>query len=253
MSFGIDRGKDLDIAPGVVAISPEEFPPLPDAVADNPDAGRLDVRSWFPDPSLPFELEIGSGKGTFLVQQAALQPDVNFLGIEWAKEFFTYAADRIRRHRMTNVRMLHTNATEFMHWRVPDGCCRVVHLYFSDPWPKKRHHKRRVVQDRFLKDVHRILEPDGELRIVTDHMDYWAWMEEHFDRWCAPDHTPRFERLPFERPESAGDGEVVGTNFERKYRREGRPFNAAILRRQPVEERDAEQESSRPGDQANQE
>lgn len=71
----------------------------------------------------------------------------------------------------------------------------------------------------------------GELRVVTDHDDYWQWMESHFDRWCAADHTPRFERLPFTRPASAGEGELVGTNFERKYRREGRPFNAAILRK----------------------
>ena len=231
MSFGLDRGKTLDTAPGVVAISAEEFPPLPDAVATDKTAGHLDIRRWFTTPDRPLEIEIGSGKGTFLVQQAALQPDVNFLGIEWAKEFFTYAADRIRRHRMDNVRMMHTDATEFLHWRVPDACCRVVHLYFSDPWPKKRHHKRRVVQDRFLQDVHRILEPGGELRIVTDHMDYWAWMEEHFDRWCDPSHDPCYERLTFERPASAGEGEVVGTNFERKYRREGRPFNAGILRK----------------------
>ena len=229
MSFGLSRGRKLD--PGTVGLFASDLPPLPDDVASNPRAARLDPREWYEVPGRPFELEIGSGKGTFLVQQGTLEPETNFLGIEWAKEFASYAADRLRRRQMTNVKLLCADATEFLRWRVPDGVCRVIHLYFSDPWPKRRHNKRRVVQDQFLADAHRVLEPGGELRIVTDHDEYWAWMEEHFARWCAPDHAPRFDRVAFERPESAGEGEVVGTNFERKYRREGRPFHAAILRR----------------------
>ena len=206
MSFGLGRGKPMKA--GEAGLSAHDFPPLPDDMLEHPEREHIDPRRWFPDPSRPFELEIGSGKGTFLVQQAQLQTDTNFLGIEWAREFFLYAADRVRRHGFDHVRMLHADATEFLRWRVPDGICRVVHLYFSDPWPKKRHHKRRVVQDAFLAQAHRVLETGGELRIVTDHADYWSWMEEHFERWCAPDHTPRFER---------------------KYIEEGRPFYSTIL------------------------
>jgi tRNA (guanine-N7-)-methyltransferase len=91
-----------------------------------------------------------------------------------------------------------------------------------------------MLNDRFLGEVRRTLLPRAELRVVTDHDDYWAWMEEHFARWTAPqeDGSPApFERIPFDRPPSAGEGEVVGTNFERKYRREGRPFHAATLRK----------------------
>ncbi|HBS28637.1 MAG TPA: hypothetical protein DEB06_04100, partial [Phycisphaerales bacterium] len=73
------------------------------------------------------------------------------------------------------------------------------------------------MQDRFLADARRVLSSDGELRIVTDHDDYWSWMEEHFARWSPASGTGPFLRLPFERPASAGVGEVVGTNFERKY------------------------------------
>jgi tRNA (guanine-N7-)-methyltransferase len=131
---------------------------------------------------------------------------------------------------LSNVRLLNGDATEFLHWRCPDAVARVIHLYFSDPWPKKKHHRRRVVQDRFLEDVHRVLEPRGQLRIVTDHEDYWAWMEEHFARWTIR-AGQRYERLVFDPPTSAGDGELVGTNFERKYRVEGRPFHAAALRK----------------------
>ncbi|MCL4221090.1 MAG: hypothetical protein KJZ65_06945 [Phycisphaerales bacterium] len=282
MSFGLGHGRPLDPAPGWVGVSEEELPPLPDDILSDPRSGWIDPRNWFPDPRRPFELEIGSGKGTFLLQQAVLQPQTNFLGIEWAREFYTYAADRVRRRRtagrLLNVRMLHTDASEFLHWRCPDTICRVVHLYFSDPWPKNRHHKKRVIQHRLLADVWRVLIPGGELRVVTDHADLWAWDMAHFEQWVGnrsrgvsegqtlpharegPDAfidpellagarslvpampeavrvrraampAAPFDLLTFDRPESAGAGELVGTNFERKFREEGRAFHACTLRK----------------------
>ena len=223
-------------------VSSEELPPLPDEALTNPDAGRVDPRAWFPlradAPERRFEIEIGSGKGTFLAQQAAISPEIDYLGIEWASEFCTYAADRIRRAALGNVRMLRTDATEFIRWRVPDGVVDVVHLYFSDPWPKSRHHKKRVVQDRFLAETWRILKPGGELRVVTDHDELWAWDREHFDRWCGhgpcphfAGSPPAFNEEPFAAPASAKPGELVGTNFERKFREEGRGFHATVLRK----------------------
>lgn len=248
MSFGLGHGRQLDPAFGVVAVADAELPPLPDAIATDPTAGRLDPRRWFACPDRPLEIEIGSGKGTFLVQQAMLQPEVNFLGIEWAREFAWYTADRVRRRRerglLANVRVLHGDAATFLRWRAPDAVARVIHLYFSDPWPKKRHHKKRVVQDRFLADAWRVLQSRGELRVVTDHDELWQWDLDHFRRWTS-DHGarllaecsipapsgPPFEMLPFDRPESAGEGELVGTNFERKFRRAGKQFHAAVLRK----------------------
>jgi len=247
MSFGLGHGRALDPAPGTVGVGPDELPPLPDSILDDPDAGRLDPRAWFADPGAPLEIEVGSGKGTFLVQQAALEPGTNYLGIEWAGEFYAYAADRVRRRRnadgaLANVRLLHADATEFLRWRCRGSIVRVIHLYFSDPWPKSKHHKKRVVQDAFLADAWRVLEPGGELRVVTDHEQLWAWDLAHFDRWTAsppPDPRiaratggePAFERLAFDRPGSAGAHELVGTNFERKFRVEGRSFHAGVLRK----------------------
>lgn len=216
MTFGLSRGRTL------------EFDGYGRAHADLPPlgAGRFDPRAWFEHPERPFEIEIGSGKGTFLLQQAERLPEVNFLGIEWAGEFFRYAADRLRRHERVNARILHADATEFLtHW-CRDGVARVIHLYFSDPWPKKRHHKRRVIQDETLRTFHRVLEPGGELRLVSDHDDLWAWCEEHAAR-----HEALFERRPFALSAGAGEGELVGTNYERKFAREGRPFHAMTLHR----------------------
>ena len=253
MSFGLGRGRPLDDAPGVVGVSSDELPPLPDAIAQDPLAGRLDPRAWFPlrrdadergtGGDRPFEIEIGSGKGTFLLEQASAKTGTDFLGIEWAREFYLYTADRVRRRGLRNVRVLHTDATEFLRWRVPDGVVDVVHLYFSDPWPKPRHHKKRVVQDRFLADVWRVLKPGGELRVVTDHAELWAWDELHFERWtsASPDAAtpgyagarPAFTRHAFTAPEAAGPNELVGSNFERKFREEGRDFHACVLRKAP--------------------
>lgn len=228
MSFGLARGRQLDTTG--VGIESADLPPF-----DREPI--IDPRAWFGDrAALPLEIEIGSGKGTFLVQEAPQRPQVNFLGIEWAGEFFRYAADRLRRNNVTNVKMLHADAIEFIRCRCPEAIGTVIHLYFPDPWPKKRHHKRRSVQDRSLRDFHRILAPSGEVRIVTDHDEYWKWIEEHADR--AGDLFARgpFERAGLSTPNaslsaSEASEEIVGTNFERKYRREGRPFHAMVLRR----------------------
>lgn len=196
------------------------------------DAGPLDVRRFFgfsEDAGRPMDLEIGSGKGTFLVQQAPLEPGVDFLGIEWAKAFWRHAADRARRHALPNARLLWHDGTVFVRDYLPDASLRRIHLYFPDPWPKARHHKRRSFQESFLLEMHRVLRDAdapgvGELRVATDHAEYFEWMEQH-----AAKVADRFERRPFESPDSAGEGELVGTNFERKYRREGRPFQGMIL------------------------
>lgn len=227
----LTRGKSLDDAPGRIGISKSELPVLPDEVLENPLAGRIDPRRWFADPERPFEIEIGTGKGAFLVNQAAEDPATNYLGIEWEGEIYAYCADRLRRRGLGNVRMLHGNAVDFLRWRTPDGIARTIHLYFSDPWPKKKHHKNRVIQDGFLGEVWRVLTPGGELRIVTDHEELWAWDQTFFERWTALDHIPRFDRLPFTRPLWAEEGELLGTNYERKFKRDDRLAFSCVLRK----------------------
>lgn len=91
----------------------------------------------------PAHIEIGTGKATFLLNQTGAQPEVNFLGIEWARRYYRYAVDRIGRWGVKNVRIIRTDAAKFLADFVRESCVDCFHIYFPDPWPKKRHHKRR--------------------------------------------------------------------------------------------------------------
>ena len=168
----------------------------------------------------PVELEIGTGKGTFLLEQARTRPEVNFFGIEWAAWFWRYASDRLRRHNCTNARTVRAEATYFLREFIPPESLSVLHIYFPDPWPKKRHHKRRLIQESFVPLIKQVLRPGGRLQVVTDHKGYW---EENIEPVVK---NSGLTVVDYNRPGSAGEGEFVGTNFERKYRREGRPFYA---------------------------
>ncbi|MCC7352047.1 MAG: tRNA (guanosine(46)-N7)-methyltransferase TrmB [Phycisphaerales bacterium] len=179
----------------------------------------LDWRTLFGNDH-PIEIEIGMGKGTFLTEQAKARPQTNFLGIEWARWFWRYASDRLRRNQCLNARTVRAEASFFLTEFVPTESIAVLHVYFPDPWPKARHHKRRLLQDKFMPVVQRILIPGGRLQVVTDHQGYFEENIEPAVRGSA------LTIVDYNRPGSAGEGEFVGTNFERKYRREGRPFYA---------------------------
>ncbi len=168
----------------------------------------------------PVELEIGFGKGTFLVEQATARPETNFFGIEYANWFFRYGSDRLRRRSPDNARTVRAEATFFLREFVPDASISVLHIYFPDPWPKARHKRRRLVQESFIPLMLRILRPGGRVQIVTDHKEYF---EENMEPTMR---ASGLQIVDYNRPGSAGEGEFVGTNFERKYRREGRPFYA---------------------------
>jgi tRNA (guanine-N7-)-methyltransferase len=168
----------------------------------------------------PVEVEIGMGKGTFLTEQAKARPDTNFFGIEWANWFWRYASDRLRRNKCLNARTIRAEASFFLDEFVPDESVSVLHIYFPDPWPKARHHKRRLIQQSFMPKVQRILGAKGRLQIVTDHQGYWEENIEPVVRGSG------LIVVDYTRPQSASEGEFVGTNFERKYQKEGRPFYA---------------------------
>jgi tRNA (guanine-N7-)-methyltransferase len=188
-----------------------------------PDAGLIDFAALF-DNRRPVEVEIGTGKGTFLLARATARPEINFLGLEWARAYCQYTADRMHRAGLTNVRMLRADAGPFVRNCLPDSSVQRMHIYFPDPWPKRKHHRRRLIQKAFLVQVHRILRPGGQLLIVTDHLEYFR----HIRHVLAG--APGFAMTPFTRMADQS-GEIVGTNFERKYIAQGRPFfRAAVMK-----------------------
>lgn len=184
-------------------------------VVDVGREGPIDPAALF-GRKRPVEVEVGSGKGTFVLARAAARPEVNLLGIEYAGSYCHYTADRVRRAGLSNVRMLHADAGEVFA-RLPAASLARVHIYFPDPWPKRRHHRRRLLQARFLPRLLHTLAPGGELMIVTDHVGYFQQI-----RRILTD-VPGLARIPFPRMTDAG-GQIVGTNFERKYIAQGRAF-----------------------------
>lgn len=169
----------------------------------------------------PVHIEIGSGKGTFVLSEAKAQQDCDFLGIEWANKFYKHAVDRIGRWGLTNVRIIRTDVADFLPRHVPEKSISFFHIYFPDPWPKKRHHKRRFICGANLDEMIRCLKKDGIINIATDHAGYFEQIKEGIDRQVE---TKRVRIIEFVRAAGAKENEVVGTNYERKYIKEDRPI-----------------------------
>ncbi len=119
------------------------------------------------------ELEVGSGKGLFLIDAAACDPATRFIGLELAAKYAAMAQKRLEERAVTNGQFFACDAVEVVSRDVPDGRLAAVHVYFPDPWWKARHKKRRVLNERMLQSIQRVLEPDGVLHFWTDVLDYY--------------------------------------------------------------------------------
>jgi tRNA (guanine-N7-)-methyltransferase len=165
----------------------------------------------------PVEIEVGIGKGRFLLAVAALRPEVRFLGVEWANKYLRIAEHRASRRGLENVRFVRLDARELVCRSIPASSVSTYYVFYPDPWPKKRHHKRRFFQASTVEHLARTLVADGWLHVATDHDEYWSVIEPLLDG------DSRFERLP----EFGGKGFPLPTdgpltNFEAKYGLEGR-------------------------------
>ena len=129
----------------------------------------------------PTWLEIGFGNGDVLIDTARNHPDVNVLGVEVHTAGIGHALLGIEQHQLNNIRLVQHDAVEVLQNMLPEGCLSQVFLLFPDPWHKKRHHKRRIVQRDFLDGVSRVLEPGGILHCATDWAEYAEWMIEHLE------------------------------------------------------------------------
>lgn len=190
--------------------------------------GKIDFVGIFGRPG-PVHIEIGSGKATFLVSQAQAQGEVNFLGIERARKYYRYSVDRIGRRDIKNVRIIRTDAAAFLADHVPDDSIECFHLYFPDPWPKKRHHKRRFLCPANIEHLLRCLKSCGRIRIATDHAEYFDVIKT-----LITDHANVLEEIDFLSTAGAEAGEITGTNFERKYIKDKRNiFTLAVKKLYP--------------------
>jgi len=140
---------------------------------------RLDFAAVFGNVH-PVELELGAGDGSFLAQYAARWPDRNFLGVERLLGRLRKLDRKARRTGLVNLRGLRLEAAYVLEWMVPPGALSALHVYFPDPWPKRRHWKRRLLNANFTRLTQVALAPGGLIFLRTDHAGYFEQMNEVF-------------------------------------------------------------------------
>jgi tRNA (guanine-N7-)-methyltransferase len=206
-------------------------------------AGTLipDLRPWFltlddiPPPPLDLvglfgndhavEIEIGSGRGLFLVNAGTTFPTVNFLGIEYDFKEGRRGARRLQKRTLDNTRILGADARLVLSRYLPAACAAAVHVYFPDPWWKRRHKKRRIFSAEFLIQVSRVLRPGGLLHAWTDVEEYFRVMTDLVaGNADFATMTPPAERLPLHDMD-------YHTSFERKKRKLGLAIFRACWKR----------------------
>ncbi len=198
---------------------------LPRLALDLAAPAPADARMLFSPPVDALCLEIGFGGGEHLVAEAQRNPRSGFLGSEGFVNGMAKALALIETHELANIRLHQGDAAEVIAW-LPDGCLARVDLIHPDPWPKRRHWKRRFVQDASIAEIARLLHPGGEFRFVTDVPDYAAWTLQRAGRcrllaWtaeCADDWRKPWPGFS-------------GTRYQAKAEREGRAPTFLIFRR----------------------
>jgi len=161
----------------------------------------------------PVEIEIGVGKGRFLIERAMAYPDHCFFGIEKSKKWLCHAAHRIEKAQLTNVRLFQCKAEDLVDHYVPDSSVSFYHILFPDPWPKKAHGKRRLFTFTFLYALLRTLKPSGEIHIATDFKNYYEEITHQLNTLSEVNlHYENMKPGPF------------FSNFQAKYVQEGRPL-----------------------------
>jgi len=176
----------------------------------------IDWRALFGN-DCPVEIEVGFGKGLFLLAQAQARPDTNFFGIEIERKYALLGASRIARRQLPNVKLACTDARWFMKERIGASSVSALHVYFPDPWWKTRHRKRKLFTLAFADQCVRVLQGGGCLHFATDVADYFAETLVMLNGIAA--------LRPLPAPVSAAE---PMTNFERKYRQEGRPIHRVL-------------------------
>lgn len=164
--------------------------------------------------SNPLVLEIGFGNGTLLATQAKAYPDFNFIGLEVHRPGVGHLLQKLEKENLNNVRVVSMDAMEVLEQNIPDKSLHSLWLFFPDPWPKKKHHKRRIVKPAFLQLVANKLTDQGILHMATDWQDYADHMKEAVEnsQLFRPVTLEELAHYPFARPQ---------THFEQRGLRKG--------------------------------
>jgi tRNA (guanine-N7-)-methyltransferase len=198
---------------------------LPRLALDLERPAPSDLATLFPHPVDGVRIEIGFGGGEHLIAQAEQNPSTGFIGVEPFVNGMAKALAAIEARGLTNIRLHFGDAIFLLAW-LPDDALARVDLLYPDPWPKRRHWKRRFVQDATLAETARVLRAGGEFRFATDIADYAAWTLQHGLRASGLEWTAARAddwRLPWPG--------FTSTRYEAKAKRAGRMPCYLIFRR----------------------
>jgi tRNA (guanine-N7-)-methyltransferase len=182
----------------------------------------LDLRTLFPVQQ-PFIVELGSGDGSFLANYAKKHPEHNFLGVERLLGRLRKIDRKGGRAGLTNLRLLRLEASYVLGYLLPAGSVAALHIYFPDPWPKRKHRKNRLINEEFVVTAARVLQAAGTVYLRTDDADYFEQMTRVFSA------SPLYD--PVDTPQELAD---VVTDFERNFNARGvNTLRAAYRKKQP--------------------
>ena len=165
----------------------------------------------FPKPQ-PLEVELGCGDASFLVEYARRNPDTNFIGVERLLGRIQKLDKKGRRIGLKNVRGVRIESAYFLQYLLPPHAATALHIYFPDPWPKKKHRRHRLINEGFPALARNALAPGGVVFLRTDDADYFQQMNEVFNA------AKEFEKA--ETPSSLAE---ITTDFERDFNAQGIP------------------------------
>ena len=181
--------------------------------------GCTDLSRLFP-VRRPLEIDIGCGRGRFLLAKAHERPDVNFIGIDQISLRLHKFDRRAAAAGLENIRLIQGDASRIMHEKLSPCSVSAFYVSFPDPWPKRRHHSRRLISPDFIADVHAALEQNGVIHVCTDHNDYFAAIS---NLWSQ---DVRFAAIPPPIPTDEQE-----TDFGMLFRQEKRPVNRCSFRK----------------------
>jgi tRNA (guanine-N7-)-methyltransferase len=173
----------------------------------------------------PLQVDLGCGDGSFLSALAERMPEKNFLGVERLIRRVRSACRKAA--RIDNMRVIRVETAYAVRYLLPEQSVQIFHLLFPDPWPKRRHKRRRVMTSEFLRSVHGALAPQGLLRIATDQLDYFDQMQ----RLAKADPQFAIVEPLLATPVEVDDVDLPLSKFERKFQQQGVPIHWLTLRK----------------------